>query len=60
MKKSFLLLLLIAFLILLINLHIAYAQKNVQAKLNIDLNADYQLYHRMIFGQFIEHFHRQI
>jgi alpha-L-arabinofuranosidase len=59
-KKSFLLLLLIAFLILLFNLHIAYAQKNVQAKLNIDLNADYQLYDRMIFGQFIEHFHRQI
>jgi alpha-L-arabinofuranosidase len=39
---------------------ITSAQKNVQAKLTIDFKGEYQLYDRMIFGQFIEHFHRQV
>jgi alpha-N-arabinofuranosidase len=50
----------LALLVLLVSPVITYAQKNVQAKLNIDLNAEYQVYDRMIFGQFIEHFHRQV
>ena len=37
-----------------------YAQNNIHATLSIDFTAPSQLYDRMIFGQFIEHFHRQV
>lgn len=36
------------------------AQKKPQAELSINLNSAPQEYSKMIFGQFIEHFHRQI
>lgn len=31
-----------------------------KATVKIELNADHKVYDRMIFGQFIEHFHRQV
>ena len=36
------------------------AKDIIHAKLTIDFNSEWQPYDRMIFGQFIEHFHRQI
>lgn len=36
------------------------SQSQPQATLRIDLSANHRVYDRMIFGQFIEHFHRQI
>ncbi|MEO6732224.1 MAG: alpha-L-arabinofuranosidase C-terminal domain-containing protein [Ferruginibacter sp.] len=35
-------------------------QKKLQAELTIDIDSTPKTYSRMIFGQFIEHFHRQI
>jgi alpha-N-arabinofuranosidase len=35
-------------------------QEILKAKLTIDFKSDINVYDRMIFGQFIEHFHRQI
>ena len=39
---------------------ISAAKGTVHAKITIDFNSGVQPYDRMIFGQFIEHFHRQI
>jgi len=39
---------------------ISGANDTIHAKLTIDFNSGVQPYDRMIFGQFIEHFHRQI
>ena len=39
---------------------ISGAKGTIHAKLKIDFNSAGQPYDRMIFGQFIEHFHRQI
>ena len=39
---------------------ISRAKGTIHAKLKIDFNSAGQPYDRMIFGQFIEHFHRQI
>ena len=36
------------------------AQERIKARLKIDPEAEVQVYDRMIFGQFIEHFHRQV
>jgi alpha-L-arabinofuranosidase len=38
----------------------AVAQKKGQAELTVDISSPPQTYSQMIFGQFIEHFHRQI
>jgi alpha-N-arabinofuranosidase len=60
MVKSKKYILQIVLLILLLLPVVISAQKNIHAKLNIGLASEYQLYDRMIFGQFIEHFHRQV
>jgi alpha-L-arabinofuranosidase len=43
-----------------LNIHVYPQEKYLQAKLNINTESEIQAYSSMIFGQFIEHFHRQI
>ncbi|HYQ57191.1 MAG TPA: alpha-L-arabinofuranosidase C-terminal domain-containing protein [Draconibacterium sp.] len=40
--------------------HHVFAQKELQAEMTVDLTSVPHTYNPMIFGQFIEHFHRQI
>lgn len=48
-------------LIVLLGLsQIVFAQNKIEAVLAFDMNANPSIYSQMIFGQFIEHFHRQI
>lgn len=44
----------------LLNSSSIFAQKKQQAELTVDINSSSKVYSQMIFGQFIEHFHRQI
>ncbi|NLU95548.1 alpha-L-arabinofuranosidase C-terminal domain-containing protein [Chitinophaga sp. Ak27] len=50
---------LILFYLVLTSLPV-FAQKKLHAELRIDKNGGMEAYSRMIFGQFIEHFHRQV
>ena len=50
----------LVFLIVLIFHGSSIAKERIKAKLIIDPDAEVQVYDRMIFGQFIEHFHRQV
>jgi len=50
----------LTFTLLLVLIQAVVAQKKLQAELAIDINSNPQKYSSMIFGQFIEHFHRQI
>jgi len=38
----------------------SYAQSALKVELSVDLSSEPLEYNQMIFGQFLEHFHRQI
>lgn len=47
-------------LLVLATIQTIFAQNKLQAELTVGVTSDPREYNRMIFGQFIEHFHRQI